>query len=32
VLRALERAAFTNDSDRPAAIDDALRALDGYRA
>jgi len=32
VLRALERAAFTNDLDRPAAIGDALRALDGYRA
>jgi hypothetical protein len=32
VLRALERAAFTDDLDRPAAIDDALRALDGYRA
>jgi len=32
VLRALERAAFTDELDRPAAIDDALRALDGYRA
>lgn len=32
VLRAIERAAFTDDADRPAAIDDALRALDGYRA
>ncbi len=32
VLRALERAAFTGDDDRPAAIEDALRALDGYRA
>jgi len=31
VLRALERAAFTADADRPAAIDDALRALEGYR-
>jgi len=32
VLRALERAAFTDDPDRVAAIGDALRALDGYRA
>lgn len=32
VLRAIERAAFTDDADRPAAIADALRALDGYRA
>lgn len=32
VLRALERAAFTNDDDRPAAIEDALHALDRYRA
>lgn len=32
VLRAIERAAFTNDDDRPAAVEDALRALDGYRA
>jgi hypothetical protein len=32
VLRAIERAAFTNDADRTDAIEDALRALDGYRA
>ena len=31
VLRAIERAAFTNDADRDDAIEDALRALDGYR-